>query len=313
MNYFTTEKKIALPIIEGFRERVKPNWKTAYRTFEFSEMSLEKANTLKKDIKLAGHLLGLHGIEIQGKDILDVGCYLGTQCIGAIEQGANSATGIDIPEYYINQSLDPNVNASQILAERRKQLLDLHTDIDHSRVIFEDLSVFEMEYKNKFDIIFSWETFEHIINPKEALQRIKRALKPGGVSFNLYNPFFCLSGGHSMCTLDFPFAHTVLSNEDFKKYVTQVQPSGVPSNYVELSYNFFTKNLNRMTQADLREYIKEAELTLLDFISIPEFNLLNSIDSNLLEGAKEYYPNLTLNDLLCSYVYFIVRNDSIRP
>ena len=38
-----------------------------------------------------------------------------------------------------------------------------------------------MDYENEFDIIFSWETFEHIMNPKEALVRIYKALKPGGI------------------------------------------------------------------------------------------------------------------------------------
>lgn len=307
MREFVTSNGTTIPIIEGFRERIKPNWKSAFKPFEFSEMTLEKANKLKKDIQLASVFLGAHGVTIKDKDILDVGCYLGTQCIGAIEQGARSATGIDIPEYYVNQSTDPDVNASQVLSERRSQLINLHKDLDSSKIAFEDLSVFEMEYENQFDIIYSWETFEHITNPKEALIRIKKALKPGGVSFNLYNPFFCFSGGHSMCTLDFPFAHTLLSPDDFKSYVTQVKPSEVPENYVELCCNFFTKNLNRMTQTDLRNYIDEAGLTLLDFISVPELNLLNYIDNNLLTGVKRLYENATLNDLLCSYVYFIVK------
>ena len=28
-----------------------------------------------------------------------------------------------------------------------------------------------------------------------------------------------MAGGHSMCTLDYPFAHVLLDNKDFKKYV----------------------------------------------------------------------------------------------
>ena len=88
--------------------------------------------------------------------------------------------------------------------------------------------------------------FEHIMNPKEALARIYKALKPGGIVFSQYNPFFCISGGHSMCTLDFPFAHTLLTDEDFKKYVETIVPENAPPKYSELSYNFFTKNLNHL-------------------------------------------------------------------
>jgi ubiquinone/menaquinone biosynthesis C-methylase UbiE len=164
-----------------------------------------------------------------------------------------------------------------------------------------------MDFENEYDIIFSWETFEHIINPKESLKRIYKALKPGGVSFHNYNPFFCSSGGHSMCTLDYPFAHILLTNKDFKKYTTEVIPENPPEKYSELSYNFFTKNLNRMTQQDLKNHIKEAGFKTLDFITMPDFNVLNYLDNSVLTAAKKLYPNLTLNDLLCSNVYFLIQ------
>jgi ubiquinone/menaquinone biosynthesis C-methylase UbiE len=164
-----------------------------------------------------------------------------------------------------------------------------------------------MDYENEFDIIFSWETFEHIMNPKEALARIYKALKPGGIVFSQYNPFFCLSGGHSMCTLDFPFAHTLLTDEDFKRYVETIVPENAPPKYSELSYNFFTKNLNRMTQNDLTKYINDIGFELVNFMSMPDLSLLNVIDDSTLDSAKTIHPTLTLNDLLCSSVYFIGR------
>ena len=164
-----------------------------------------------------------------------------------------------------------------------------------------------MEFKDEFDIIFSWETFEHIIDPKEALKRIYNSLKPGGISFNQYNPFFCISGGHSMCTLDYPFAHVIMTNKDFKRYTKEIIPENPPQKYSELSYNFFTKNLNRMTQHNLKQYIEEAGFETLDFITLPEFKIFNTLDSSLLNVAKELYPTLTLNDLICSQIYFILR------
>ena len=71
--------------------------------------------------------------------------------------------------------------------------------------------------------------------------------------------------------------------------------------------SFFTKNLNRMTQNDLKNYLKEENFKILDFIALPDFNILQYIDNNTLTLAKQLYPNLTLNDLLCSNVYFIIQ------
>ena len=306
MKSFKLSNGYELPIVDGWREQIKSNWRKAYKEFEYSPIPIEKANKLKHDIKMASYILSKYGISIKDKKVMDVGCYLGIQCFGAIELGAKQAVGIDIPEYYINQSTK-DIDASKILEQRRNQIRKEHPHIDNSKISFYDTSVFEMGFENEFDIIFSWETFEHIINPKEALKRIYKALKPGGISFHNYNPFFCISGGHSMCTLDFPFSHTLLTNEEFKNYISEFPPHNPPPKYNELSYNFFTKNLNRMTQQDLKNYINQEKFKLLDFIVIPDFNTLNNIDESVLELSKKLYPTITLNDFLCSNVYFIIQ------
>ena len=309
-NEFILSNGVSLPIVQGFREQVKSNWRNAYKDFDNSndEMSMDKINNLKNDIRNGTQILAKCGIPIQGKKIMDVGCYLGLQCFGAMELGAGEAVGIDIPEYYVNQSTNnESVDASKVLENKRDKIRKLHPHLDQSKISFKDVSVFEMDYKNEFDIIFSWETFEHIMNPKEALARIYKALKPGGIVFSQYNPFFCISGGHSMCTLDFPFAHTLLTDEDFKKYVETIVPENAPPKYSELSYNFFTKNLNRMTQNDLTKYINDVGFELVNFMSMPDLSLLNVIDDSTLDSAKTIHPTLTLNELLCSSVYFIGR------
>lgn len=306
MKSFKLSNGYELPIVDGWREQIKSNWRRAYKNFEYDSIPIEKVNKLKNDIQMASYILSKYGISIKDKKIMDVGCYLGLQCFGAVELGAKKAIGIDIPEYYINQSVN-DVNASEVLEQRRNYIRNLHPNLDQSKIGFYDMSVFEMDFKNEFDIIFSWETFEHIMDPKEALKRIYKALKPGGISFHNYNPFFCISGGHSMCTLDFPFSHTLLTNEEFKNYINQNPPINPPDKYFELSYNFFTKNLNRMTQQDLKDYINQQNFKLLDFIPIPDFNILNNIDEATLELSKKLYPTITLNDFLCSNVFFVIQ------
>lgn len=306
MKSFKLSNGYELPIVEGWREQIKSNWRKAYKNFEYSPIPAEKIHNLKYDINSATNFLSKYNISLQGKTIMDVGCYLGLQCFGAIELGAEKAVGIDIPEYYVNQSLN-DTDASLVLKQRRDQIRNLHPNLDQSQISFYDTSVFKMEFEEEFDIIFSWETFEHIMDPKGALEKIYRALKPGGISFHQYNPFFCISGGHSMCTLDYPFSHILLTDEDFKQYTLENPPLNPPEKYSELSYNFFTKNLNRMTHKNLKDYINESGFKTLDFIAISDLNIMKFIDPSLLSASQTLYPTLTLNDLLCSNVYFIIQ------
>ena len=125
MKSFKLSNGYELPIVDGFREQIKSNWRNAYKNFEYDPIPIEKTNKLKYDIKTATHILSKYGITLDNKKIMDVGCYLGIQCFGAIELGAKEAVGIDIPEYYVNQSIE-NVDASKILEQRRNDIIKIH-------------------------------------------------------------------------------------------------------------------------------------------------------------------------------------------
>ena len=63
-NEFILSNGVALPIVQGFREQVKSNWRNAYKDFDNSndEMSMDKINNLKNDIR--------HGTQILAKCII---------------------------------------------------------------------------------------------------------------------------------------------------------------------------------------------------------------------------------------------------
>src|SRR4029079_8298513 len=54
-----------------------------------------------------------------------------------------------------------------------------------------------------FDAIVSFEVLEHLRDPEAAFTTMHRLLKPGGVAYHDYNPFFPLIGCHSLYTVDF--------------------------------------------------------------------------------------------------------------
>ena len=69
MKNFKLSNGYELPIIDGWREQIKSNWRKAYKEFEYSPIPIEKINKLKHDIQMASYILSKYGISIKDKKI----------------------------------------------------------------------------------------------------------------------------------------------------------------------------------------------------------------------------------------------------
>jgi ubiquinone/menaquinone biosynthesis C-methylase UbiE len=106
----------------------------------------------------------------KGLRVLDIGC--GT---GAISKGiakyvgdTGSVTGIDNTERFIQSGKET------------------HQEVSNLELIHADL--FEFNSKEKFDLIVAARTLQWLNNPKEALEKMRELLKPGGqISILDYN------------------------------------------------------------------------------------------------------------------------------
>ena len=83
-------------------------------------------------------------------------------------------------------------------------------------------------------------------------------LRPGGIGYHVYNPFFSANGGHSLCTLDFPWGHVRLDALDFERYLEEIRPADAAQ-----TLRFYRESLNRMTFVDLRATVAAAGLDLV--------------------------------------------------
>ena len=78
-----------------------------------------------------------------------------------------------------------------------------------------------------FDAIVSYEVLEHVQRPEAAFAAMARLLRPGGIAYHDYNPFFSVNGGHSPCTLAIPWGHVRLDAADFRRYLEELRPTEV--------------------------------------------------------------------------------------
>lgn len=301
---------------QGYRERVVPSW---HRMFDPSPnppmASLSQVNRARQEVAAMEDYFELYGLSVLNRHVLEVGCYGGAHAYALAEIGAAHIDAIDTPAYGIRQTPDRQVDRktleeqSRWLQQLRESTYDLfqttagtETCTAKDRTSFFDLDVVDLAAKEDYDVIVSWYTLEHITEPARAIANMFRALRPGGVCFHDYNPFFCVNGAHSLCTLDFPFGHCRLSENDFERYVRTYRPQEL-----DVALRFYHQSLNRMTLADLRHYCETAGFGILALLEWHEKEDFQAVNCTVLSQCQVYYPSASVNDLLSRSIWLLLK------
>lgn len=95
-----------------------------------------------------------------GRDVLDAGCGMGRNSYWAIRYGARSLLAVDQAELAV-------ASAREVLA-----------DLAEARV--ECASLYDLAYEEDFDLCMAIGVIHHLEHPRRALERLVRALRPGG-------------------------------------------------------------------------------------------------------------------------------------
>jgi len=103
--------------------------------------------------------------ELNGADVIDVGCGGGILAESLARAGAN-VTGIDV--------------ASRVLATARLHLHESKLDIDYREQTVEATA---REERGRYDIVTCMEMLEHVPDPASVIQALADLLKPGGHAF----------------------------------------------------------------------------------------------------------------------------------
>ncbi|UCE92273.1 MAG: class I SAM-dependent methyltransferase [Methanobacteriota archaeon] len=295
--------------LRGYRDLVKPGWRSMFEQEPEVTDTRLRVDGAVRQVREMTDFLGKFGFGLEGKDVLEIGCHDGRNAFALADAGARHVDAIDIPAYGVLQGKEGEPDAlsldrqSQRLSEMRAIAAESFKNKDpEEKVAFYDLDVTEMEKDSAYDLIVSWETLEHIADPAWAMARMYRALRPGGLSFHEYNPFYSLEGGHSLCTLDFPYGHARLSEADFERYVRRYR-----ERELGVSMNFYRRCLNRMTIRDLNDFCFDAGFEILALCPWNDDECLRLIDRDVLNQCRKLKPNLMINDLLSGRVWVLMR------
>ncbi|MEE0139668.1 class I SAM-dependent methyltransferase [Fusobacterium ulcerans] len=113
--------------------------------------------------------------DFKGKKVLDLGCGFGWHCIYAMEQGADSAVGIDI--------------SSKMLEEAKKKTK--FSNVEYIQMPIEDIN-FEAD---SFDVVISSLAFHYVESFENICKKVNNCLVKGGeFIFSAEHPVFTAQG-----------------------------------------------------------------------------------------------------------------------
>ena len=245
MGTFTDSVGNSHVLYNGLRSKLKPEWQKMVasnsalpKTFNFEALVAKGNEAAQKLIETAE----IYGKDITQTSILEIGCNTGATSFALAQKGAVKVVGTEFSGYKVSSIKKNGVTKESLqeiaddLKNARETLSGLFTNYAKVEFADDDICNSKLE-QNRFDLICSWDVLEHLHNTTDAFSSMRKLLSPGGIMIHEYNPYFCLNGGHSMCTLDFPWGHTRLNEQDFSRYIDEVRP-----NEKDKAISFYRKN-----------------------------------------------------------------------
>lgn len=216
--------------------------------------------------------------EWTGKRVLDVGCGHGAMSI-EIAQAGGSVLGVDLDEGRI-------AFANRVLAQRFPQLLE--------RVTFRAVDATTLPVDQRFDVIVSKDTFEHVADVASLLKALgARLVRPDGRIYAGFSPlYYSPFGDHGRTGLKVPWLHAVLPKQAV--YLAAARHNGHPvASLVDIGLNGDTPDQFRVAFAN-------SGLRLVDIAyNRGEKRLLPT-----LEKARRRFPRLDRFTTVSIYVVF---------
>jgi SAM-dependent methyltransferase len=178
-------------------------------------------------------------IDYQGKTVLDIGSGYGDLCIQLAKTGAQSVVGVDI---------DPvRVDRARRLAEQEGV----------QELVKFQCADFVKDFKTtqQFNLILSFDAFEHILDPLGCLQKAFACLPNRGSLATLFGPlWWSPNGAHTRGFTRLPWVHILFP----EKVVLRVRAEYYRPDQTVERYEDIVGHLSRMTVMRFRQYAAQA-------------------------------------------------------
>ncbi len=261
----------------------------------------EVSNICRSYLSTASGILSrlvANGFKPADSRVLEIGCSRGYATYALSALGVGEAIGLDtnLHTYYAIAEIPRVRDAFLSMNDGRRSTTQIQEG-DAVATPFDDES---------FDLVFSVSVLEHIPEPDKVFREMNRVLKSGGFAYHGVDPWFSPAGGHSMCTLDFPWGHLRLSAEQFEDYVPRYRP-----HERECALDFYHNHFQapRLTVDQMESLVlehgfeikewRESSSTYQDHYAI--------LDSTILDECRRNFPAVDVRDMITGGYTILLR------
>jgi 2-polyprenyl-3-methyl-5-hydroxy-6-metoxy-1,4-benzoquinol methylase len=239
-------KAKVLPLYEKLTRYEKFILKTCFRVNDSLGNHKNKAPerpddlVLRDSIYLTKKYLGQDFFaKLNGLRVLDFGCGRGNFTIAmAKEIKGGTIVGYDLRDRYTYASYPKEKLTSEFTFAEPGNLKKLK--------------------ENKFDVILSWDSFEHFEQPEEVVDEMISLLNPGGKIYIKFGPTWMGPYGrhmHRSFRKDRPWLHLVLG----EKHIMRVYSAVRGLDYFKEKWSEFPDGLNQMTLKKAKDISQKRE------------------------------------------------------
>jgi len=247
-----------------------------------------------------------NSVSFAEKDVLEVGGSLPPEFVFDILR-AKTWTAIETPDYE-----DSLAEAGGIT--HKGTLLHTKTEVIPTRgfgrpfaarynFLLANIEDLPQQHEQQYDLVFSIATFEHVQKMPDALDRMYRALKPGGKLFSMFSPIWSAHDGHHLPEMVDasgrrvdrnvipPWGHLLARPPEMYRYLcTRTDPETAGK---MVYYIYQAPFINRLFTEDYFSYIaqspfKALNVTRLFTVSVPP-NTQSALAA--LYPGRKYFDN----------------------